>query len=437
MATSDRLTKAVARARSVLAALADGAAVAIDKTVFGSPAGKKRIADRLVAMLPAHKTYVEPFAGSAAVLFAKEPSEVEVINDADVEIANAYKAIKRLAPKDLEKLAKMPWVGDEATFKRIFDASPKDELGKLHRFLYVSHFSYGKLRSRSFSPVAEGVEATTLKRLEKAIPRLKNVRVFGGDYEKVIKEFDGKETVFFLDPPYSGYNVDVGEGAFDDERFFGVLKGIKGKFLMTCGIRGKLPELLKSTDFVIKRIRTPRTIASMRGVGGPSVLTQLVVSNYTPTEKSLSDGCRLEEWDREVDSSLQFEKATQLLKGLDPNDERYVLGIVLEPETVDAQGDIYSTEEIRSAAHRFMEEFGGLGFMHRLRVNDQVKVLESFLAPTDFALGEVTVKRGTWLLAVRVLSDELWTKVKGGQLTGFSIGGSARREPEATLAEGA
>jgi DNA adenine methylase len=89
-----------------------------------------------------------------------------------------------------------------------------------------------------------------------------------------------------------------------------------------------------------------------------------------------------------------------------------------------------STEEIRAAAHRFMEEFGGLGLMHRLRVNDQVKVLESYLAPTDFTIGELTVRKGTWMLAVRVLSDELWDRVKIGDLTGFSIGGSARRVPE-------
>jgi hypothetical protein len=77
-----------------------------------------------------------------------------------------------------------------------------------------------------------------------------------------------------------------------------------------------------------------------------------------------------------------------------------------------------------------MEEFGGLGLMHRLRVNDQVKVLESYLAPTDFTIGELTVRKGTWMLAVRVLSDELWDRVKSGDLTGFSIGGSARRVPE-------
>jgi DNA adenine methylase len=34
------------------------------------------------------------------------------------------------------------------------------------------------------------------------------------------------------------------------------------------------------------------------------------------------------------------------------------------------------------------------------------------------------------MLAVRVLSDELWDRVRSGDLTGFSIGGSARRVPE-------
>ena len=92
-------------------------------------------------------------------------------------------------------------------------------------------------------------------------------------------------------------------------------------------------------------------------------------------------------------------------------------------------------EEVRQAAHRFMEEFGGLGLMHQLRVNDHVKVLESYVAPTAFQVGDVTIAKGTWLLAVRVLSDDLWRRVKDGELTGFSIGGSARRVPEPTATE--
>ncbi len=440
----DTAKAALARARAVLARSSQAR---VEKTIFGSPAGKKRLAERLAAMLPAHKTYVEPFCGSAAVLFAKQSSTVEVIGDADVEIAEAYRLLKKLTPEKLEQLRKMKWTGDLATFKRLQDAKPSSDLEKLHRFLYLSNFSYGKLRGKSFNHNAAGVEARTIARIESFAPRLAEVRVHSGDYEALVDKYDEAETVFFFDPPYAGYNVEVGESAFDEERFFEVLKALEGKFLLTYGIRGKLPQLLKGSGFTIKRIRTPRGIRSMRGVGGPSMLTQLVVTNYAPSKKAL-DELDLEDWDGQlriddVDEArasgpapsteqASFTWTIPLIKGADPNDERYVLGVVLEPEAVDAQGDIYSAEEIRKAAHLFMEEFGGLGLQHQLRVNGQVKVLETYLAPTDFTAGEVTIRKGTWLLAVRVLSDELWELVKSGRVTGFSIGGSARRVPEPT-----
>jgi len=177
-----------------------------------------------------------------------------------------------------------------------------------------------------------------------------------------------------------------------------------------------------------------RTIGAMRGVGGPSVLTQLLVANYKFVEKHTDAFESLEDWSPDPGTVPPIRKVGTLFKDVNPDDERYVLGVVLVPEQVDAQGDIYSHEEVRQAAHLFMEEFGGLGLMHQLRVNDQVKVLESYLAPTDFQIGEVVVPRGTWLRAVRVLSDELWQRVRNGELTGFSIGGSARRVPEPTAA---
>lgn len=111
-------------------------------------------------------------------------------------------------------------------------------------------------------------------------------------------------------------------------------------------------------------------------------------------------------------------------------DERYVLGVVLEPDVIDAQQDTYSAEEVRGAAEKFMENFRNMGLMHKQLVNEKVKILESYIAPTDMTLeGGETVKKGTWMMAVRVLDDTLWKSVKGGQLTGFSIGGSAIRKP--------
>ncbi len=125
--------------------------------------------------------------------------------------------------------------------------------------------------------------------------------------------------------------------------------------------------------------------------------------------------------------AVALDKRIPLLK---TGEERYVLGIVLEPETVDAQDDIYSAAEIRDAAHRFMEQYQNIGLMHRGLVNGRVKILESYLAPTSFTLDGTQVRKGTWLLAVRVLDDDLWVQVKSGELTGLSMGGSAARAPE-------
>lgn len=130
-------------------------------------------------------------------------------------------------------------------------------------------------------------------------------------------------------------------------------------------------------------------------------------------------------------AQIVSEGRMRLIKGANPADERFVLGVVLEPETVDAQKDIYSAEEIRKAAHRFMEDFGGaMGLMHEWIVTGKVKVLETYIAPVDFEVDGEKVKAGSWLLGARIVDDELWTQTKDGGFTGWSIGGDAVRTPD-------
>ncbi len=458
--------EAIAHSRALIAS----ERLDVEKTIWASAAGKKSIADRLAKLLPPHGTYVEPFAGSAAVLFAKQPAETEIINDLNPDVAKAYRVIKRIKQKDLARLDACKWLGDKSTFDRLKKEAPTDDVGWLHRFLYLTNFSYGKM-GKNFSPRSAGVEARSVKRIRDFAPRLGHVKVLSGDYEPVIRKYDGKDTVFFLDPSYVGYNVMVGENRFDEGRFVKMLKNLKGQFLLTYGIRTELAKQLEDAGFNVQRIRTRRRISYAPGTGGSEVLTQILASNYDLARKCLEE-LEEDDWELEkpqpfgtygghahyatrllpltpqakssglserdlqglqnkartlLNDAHRFAKSATLIKGLDPSDERFVLGIVLEPEVVDAQGDIYSAEEVRQAAHKFMEDFGGLGLMHRYRVNDQVKIAESYLAPGDFSIGEQPVRKGTWLLGVHVLSDELWGEVKDGSLSGFSIGGTAVR----------
>lgn len=119
----------------------------------------------------------------------------------------------------------------------------------------------------------------------------------------------------------------------------------------------------------------------------------------------------------------------------DAEEERYALGIAMEPDEVDTQGDTVSADDVKKAAYRWMEAYrnggdeGHLGLMHKQIVDGKVVVLESYIQKGDADVEGQDVKDGSWLVALRVLDDKLWTDVKKGKLTGLSIGGSAVRKP--------
>jgi DNA adenine methylase len=60
-------------------------------TYFG---GKIRLAEQIAAALPPHEHYVEPFAGSLAVLLAKAPSRMETVNDIDHELMTFWRVLR-------------------------------------------------------------------------------------------------------------------------------------------------------------------------------------------------------------------------------------------------------------------------------------------------------------------------------------------------------
>lgn len=111
------------------------------------------------------------------------------------------------------------------------------------------------------------------------------------------------------------------------------------------------------------------------------------------------------------------------------DDEHIVYGIVYEPDTVDAQGDQASEEEIRKAAYHFMENNPTFKIMHKGKPVD-IKVLESYIAPQDFTIEKRTIKKGSWVLVTRVNDKKLWSAIKDGTYTGYSMAGYAKVEEE-------
>lgn len=73
------------------------------KPPFAYYGGKTTLAGTIAALLPEHSHYVEPFAGSLAVLLAKPRSEMETVNDLDRDLMNFWQVL-RDRPGDLERV---------------------------------------------------------------------------------------------------------------------------------------------------------------------------------------------------------------------------------------------------------------------------------------------------------------------------------------------
>ncbi len=56
--------------------------------------GKTTLAPQIAALLPAHRHYVEPYAGSLAVLLVKPPSVMETVNDLDEKVVTFWRVLR-------------------------------------------------------------------------------------------------------------------------------------------------------------------------------------------------------------------------------------------------------------------------------------------------------------------------------------------------------
>ncbi len=120
----------------------------------------------------------------------------------------------------------------------------------------------------------------------------------------------------------------------------------------------------------------------------------------------------------------------QILKADD--EQRMVYGwasVVTEKgePVVDRQGDVIEPETLVRAVNKFMEHVRVGKEMHK---GDQIgAVIHSM--PVTKEIGEslgIQSDREGWVVAFKVYNDDVWAKVKSGELAAFSIGGRAIKE---------
>lgn len=201
--------------------------------------GKRRLANRIIAMFPEHTTYVEPFAGGAQVFFRKEPSKVEVLNDLDREIVNFF----RICQQHYEELVRYLkfTVASREWFDLLQNTKPEllTDIQRASRYLFLAKNCYaGLVRRKNFAWSVTNETRFNPERIpgliEETHHRLARVQIECLPYNEVIEHCDRSETLFYLDPPY--YKLKLYRYNFEHEDFVRMaelLGGIKGKFILS------------------------------------------------------------------------------------------------------------------------------------------------------------------------------------------------------------
>ena len=180
------------------------------KALLNYPGAKWRLADRIVALMPLHKSYLEPFFGSGAVLFTKQPSPIETVNDIDGEIVNFFRVLR----EQPEALAAM--VGNTPYARDVYeDACARlalSPLDRAYRFYVRNRMAWGfkTCTKTGFKIDVAGREAAYCVHNWNAAPgllrecaeRLKQVQVENRPALDIISRFNSPDVLIYADPPY-------------------------------------------------------------------------------------------------------------------------------------------------------------------------------------------------------------------------------------------
>ncbi len=118
-----------------------------------------------------------------------------------------------------------------------------------------------------------------------------------------------------------------------------------------------------------------------------------------------------------------FKKEVKVFINKEDEEQQLVYGVVYEPDVEDAHGDMMNATEIEKAAHSFVKDARNIDTQHDFE-SGVGEVVESYIAPTDFTLGEQEIAKGSWVLVTKA-TDEIWEDIKKGEITGYSMAGTA------------
>lgn len=244
----------------------------VTKTLFPWPGGKTRLLQHLLPLLSdnPHTCYVEAFAGGAALLFAREPAKVEVLNDNHGELVRLYRVVANHLD---EFMRQFRWALSSREMFRWAKLQRPDTLTDIQRaarFFYLQRLGFGgKATGHAFGTSVVSPKRINLLRLEEDLSeahlRLSRVVIENLPWQQCLATYDSPSTLFFLDPPYwktAGYGEPF---AIDEyEQLAETMAHLKGRAILTINDH---PDMRRLFDrFAGKTVPVRHSIGGGQGV---------------------------------------------------------------------------------------------------------------------------------------------------------------------------
>lgn len=174
------------------------------------PGAKWSTAEKIISYFPEHKSYLEPYFGSGAILFNKVQSRLETINDINGEIINFFKVLKNHNLDLKRELQNIPYSRDIYYYYQNLQTG--NEIERAVKFFVLSWMSHGGCQTHktgwSHSKNPDGpnkaiIFKKIIESLEDYSKRLKEVYIENYPAIELIKQHDFDGTFIYLDPPYT------------------------------------------------------------------------------------------------------------------------------------------------------------------------------------------------------------------------------------------
>ena len=177
--------------------------------VLRYPGSKWSLAGAITQHFGPHYHYVEPFFGSGAVFFSKEPSQHEVINDTNGSVVNLFRALRDNTEELCWALEATPWSRDEYVDSDVLTGEPVEDARRFVVRCWQAHASdlakKTGWKSRGVKQRAGGMSHRWQKvpdQLRLLAWRLSDAEIEHRPAIEVIKRHAGGDCLIYADPPY-------------------------------------------------------------------------------------------------------------------------------------------------------------------------------------------------------------------------------------------